>query len=128
MEREALVETNAGMRGLGWLPDLPDVGDLTPEQPQITAMLEQTSVLKAQEALEAPPSKVDLRQYFSPIEDQGTLGSCTDRSPEDQELLGHRLGDEGYGAIPYEYIERGLAEDFWVILDAEWVKVDVFNQ
>ena len=40
----------------------------------------------------SPPSKVDLRQYFSPIEDQGTLGSCTDRSPEDQELLGHRLG------------------------------------
>ena len=37
-------------------------------------------------------------------------------------------GDEGYGAIPYEYIERGLAEDFWVILDAEWVKADVFNQ
>jgi C1A family cysteine protease len=298
MEREALVETNAGMRGLGWLPDLPDVRDLTPEQPQITAMLEQTSVLKAREALEAPPSKVDLRQYFSPIEDQGTLGSCTANAavglveyfqrrakneyidasrlfvykatrnylgwtgdtgaylrstagalalfgapPErfwpydidnfdvepsafcyafgqqfqtikyyrldpagttpdqlldqvrghlasglpsmfgftvyssisqanangdipfpaegERVLGGHAIvavgydddyvisnangpdttgalkirnswgadwGDEGYGAIPYEYIARGLAEDFWVILDAEWVKVDAFNQ
>jgi hypothetical protein len=78
MEREALVETNAGMRGLGWLPDLPDVRDLTPEQPQITAMLEQTSVLKAQEALEAPPEQGRPEAIF-----------LADRRPRNSRLL-HR--------------------------------------
>ena len=29
------------------------------------------------EAPAAPPAKVDLRKYFSPIEDQQTIGSCT---------------------------------------------------
>jgi C1A family cysteine protease len=77
MERKALVETDAGTRGMGWLADLPDVRDYTAEQPEITAMLQQTSVPRMQEAREARPSKVDLSEYFSVIEDQGTIGSCT---------------------------------------------------
>jgi len=30
-------------------------------------------------------------------------------------------GDSGYGWLPYEYILKGLAEDFWSILNKEWV-------
>jgi len=30
-------------------------------------------------------------------------------------------GENGYGWLPYEYLIRGLAEDFWSILKKEWV-------
>lgn len=49
-------------RKLGWLPDLPDHRDHT-------AMLSKVGTR---------PSKVSLeRNFFSPIENQGSLGSCT---------------------------------------------------
>jgi C1A family cysteine protease len=37
-------------------------------------MLSRVGVVKRAKAL---PSSVDLRQWFSPVEDQGTLGACT---------------------------------------------------
>ncbi len=30
-------------------------------------------------------------------------------------------GDRGYGYLPYDYILRGLAEDFWSLIRAEWI-------
>jgi len=36
-------------------------------------------------------------------------------------------GEGGYGWLPYEYILRGLAEDFWSILKKEWIDTGVFN-
>ncbi len=55
--------TQTSGRGYGWLPDLPDHRD------------------KLYGAVHAPavrlPRKVDLRPHCSPIEDQGSLGSCT---------------------------------------------------
>jgi C1A family cysteine protease len=30
-------------------------------------------------------------------------------------------GEGGYGWLPYEYVLRGLAQDFWVVLRSEWV-------
>src|SRR4051794_12034626 len=62
--------------GMGWLPDLPDVRDFTPESEEIKPLLEQVGV--AEPAKDAPlPKTVDLRQYFSPIDNQGNIGSCT---------------------------------------------------
>ncbi len=37
-------------------------------------------------------------------------------------------GDHGYGWLPYEYVLRGLAEDFWSILKKEWVDTNVFSE
>jgi C1A family cysteine protease len=48
----------------GWLPDRPDTRDYTIEQ----------IGFKTAAAL---PASVDLRQWCSPIEDQGNIGSCT---------------------------------------------------
>jgi C1A family cysteine protease len=79
-------------RGMGWRPDLPDFRDFTPEQGEIGDMLTQARVArpadsagalrKGSKPRTAPvspslPSKVDLRQWFSPVEDQETIGSCT---------------------------------------------------
>ena len=54
---------------MGWLPDRPDIRDYTPAHPVIRRL--------APTGVGAFPPSIDLRQYCSPIEDQGTLGSCT---------------------------------------------------
>ncbi|NTV92425.1 MAG: cysteine protease, partial [Chlorobiaceae bacterium] len=30
-------------------------------------------------------------------------------------------GEEGYGWLPYDYVLKGLALDFWSIINMEWV-------
>jgi C1A family cysteine protease len=35
-------------------------------------------------------------------------------------------GVRGYGWLPYEYVLKGLAADFWVLLKNEWVDIDLF--
>lgn len=60
--------------GLGWLPDYPDFRDYTQEQEAIRTVLTPTKVMKT--GVKAPLS-IDLRAWCSPIENQGSLGSCT---------------------------------------------------
>jgi len=60
--------------GLGWMRDLPDVRDYSPEHEKIKPMLKKLNVLSAPATLAA---SVDLRMWCAPIEDQGALGSCT---------------------------------------------------
>lgn len=71
---------------MGWLPDMPDHRDYTIDTDQVSTKLErmgekpvkmmlsdmgftQSATIKAPE--------VDLRPWCSPIEDQGSIGSCT---------------------------------------------------
>jgi len=67
---------------MGWIPDYPDFRDYTEENEKIREILEPTGVLlrgpegKKKRAAALPPS-MDLREWCSPIEDQGQLGSCT---------------------------------------------------
>jgi C1A family cysteine protease len=35
-------------------------------------------------------------------------------------------GEQGYGWLPYEYLARGLAVDWWSIIKNEWVETDSF--
>lgn len=61
--------------GTGWLPPMIDPRDYTASHPKIQPMV---AVLKDRaKALSAPPPKVDLRAWCSPIENQLQLGSCT---------------------------------------------------
>lgn len=39
---------------------------------------------------------------------------------------GEGWGDEGYGWLPYKYVETGLANDFWAMVKAEYVNTDLF--
>ena len=73
--------------GMGWLPDYPDFRDYTPEHETIKPTLTRA---KAATPPKAIPVKADLRPWCSPIEDQGSLGSCT--------------ANAGVGM--YEYFER----------------------
>ena len=74
--------------GLGWLPDYPDFRDLTVNDNKIPDKLKQegqTDSVKEmliKVGVDKPvkvkmPQTVDLRPWFSPVEDQGSLGSCT---------------------------------------------------
>jgi C1A family cysteine protease len=66
---------------MGWIPDYPDFRDYTEDNERIREILEPTGVLlgapPGKRKRAALPSAVDLREWCSPIEDQGQLGSCT---------------------------------------------------
>lgn len=71
-------------QGLGWLPELLDVRDFRPEHEKVAGLLAATSARRAMRrgragGARAPKlaAKVELREWCSPIEDQGALGSCT---------------------------------------------------
>ncbi len=40
---------------------------------------------------------------------------------------GKDWGDRGYGWLPYEYIHKGLASDFWSLLYMKWVETGKFG-
>jgi len=74
--------------GMGWLRDYPDFRDYTAERTEVPsrlkllgqkdsvrAMLTKAGV--ADPAKLSLPTHTDLREWCTPIEDQGTLGSCT---------------------------------------------------
>lgn len=77
------------LRGLGWLPDVPKPNDYSEDHPEVAPLFGKTQLAArsaqmgaakakgAAPAAPAAPPAVDLRQWFSPIEDQGQLGSCT---------------------------------------------------
>jgi len=61
--------------GMGWLRDLPDYRDYSPEHEKIKPLLAKINVSESRKA--ALSSSVDLRAWCSPIENQKDLGSCT---------------------------------------------------
>lgn len=60
-------------KGMGWIPDYPDFRDYTEETLEVKALLGEEKRKKRRKI----PQNVDLRQWCSPMEDQGNLGSCT---------------------------------------------------
>jgi C1A family cysteine protease len=101
VEREYLQQLNGG-KGLGWLRDLPDFRDCSPEDEvvaeplsRIQAPVTYAGIATGSSGAAAAPgpalaTNVDLSPWFSPIEDQGQLGSCT--------------ANEGVGL--FEYFQR----------------------
>ena len=67
---------------LGWIPDYPDFRDYTEETTEVREILKGTGLPlgrtgKRERRSPTSPSAVDLREWCSPVEDQGRLGSCT---------------------------------------------------
>ncbi len=60
---------------MGWRRDLPDVRDYTAGTAAVADILGRSKPLRA--AARKTPGRVDLREWCSPVEDQGDLGSCT---------------------------------------------------
>ncbi|MBT1071310.1 C1 family peptidase [Pelotalea chapellei] len=60
--------------GTGWLPPLPDLRDYSTATPQVAELAKK---LKLATKLPKAPASVDLRAWCSPVENQGSLGSCS---------------------------------------------------
>ena len=64
---------NGRRYGMGWIPDYPDFRDYTDKTEEVKTLLRVTQVLKKKTL----PKSINLREWCSPVEDQGMLGSCT---------------------------------------------------
>lgn len=72
---------------MGWLRDYPSMRDYTPDYDQVAperrelgqrdSVKQLLATVTAKTSAVALPATVDLRPWFSPIEDQANLGSCT---------------------------------------------------
>lgn len=71
-----LVPQTGQRKGTGWLPPLPDLRDYTFGSPEVVPMMKKLGVPENLKPKALPPS-TDLTGDCSPIENQGSLGSCT---------------------------------------------------
>lgn len=95
-DSNAFVTCPGSKRAMGWLPDRPDFRDYNEDTEAIRELIDSEATLRKEfrNYLDVPPpgslpalsrrtspdslpSAVDLREYCSPVEDQGSLGSCT---------------------------------------------------
>jgi C1A family cysteine protease len=72
----SLSMTRTLEHGLGWRPDIPDFRDYTSETDSVKTVLNESEGYRAASSMTLPQA-VDLSEHCSPVEDQGTLGSCT---------------------------------------------------
>jgi C1A family cysteine protease len=81
---EQLVE----QKGMGWLHELPDFRDynIHTDLDQVASSRKARGVIKSVKSMaedigilkaNSVPANADLTEWFSPVEDQGSLGSCT---------------------------------------------------
>ena len=68
-------QTQSG-HATGWIPPKPDLRDYTEEQEDVAKMVKKLKLGKTGKR-KAAAKTVDLREWCSPIEQQGDLGSCT---------------------------------------------------
>jgi C1A family cysteine protease len=61
--------------GTGWLPPRPDFRDYGENHPEVTELTKRLRV--APGIARSLPAAADLREWCSPVDDQGALGSCT---------------------------------------------------
>jgi C1A family cysteine protease len=77
MNKRVVISETKETVGTGWLPPFPDLRDYSPEHPNITEIAKKLRMAPWPNGGPSLPASVDLRQWCSPVFNQGNLGSCT---------------------------------------------------
>jgi hypothetical protein len=115
-----IIEETNEIVGTGWLPPMPDMRDYPPDHPDIKSMGNKLGLSKAR--AHVLPTKVDLRQWCSPIENH--------RRAADQKFLGNQLGrprlwlaairlrlkQAGSGFLVLAVDRLGRYQEFWHLI------------
>lgn len=65
------------LRKGGWIPQLPDIRDYDMNSPQVFKAYQRTGVFCGDDEDLIIPPTVDISEFDSPVEDQGSQGTCT---------------------------------------------------
>jgi C1A family cysteine protease len=68
------LSESGSIAGIGWLPPKPDLRDYTQHKKEIKEFSKKLGLSPGRMKL---PASVDLRKWCSPVENQGSIGSCT---------------------------------------------------
>ena len=71
------IEETGEIMGTGWIPSAPDLRDYTPEHEEVKPILEKVGINPGGPIPGSIPRRVDLRQWCSPVENQGSINTCS---------------------------------------------------
>lgn len=129
---------------LGWLPDLPDFRDYSDETKTVHCLFKSVGIFTVYASISQANAtgKIPYPAVGENIvgghavvavgyDDTITIKNTNDGVERTGALLirnswGTGWGDHGYGWLPYDYVIKQLAIDWWSLIKSEWIDTNVF--